>query len=487
MMMKKMMMYSLAIMLIAGVGCRKIEMDGPGNAENNNNGNANTVVLTGRITKNTLLKKGDHNLLSGKVYVAKGATLTIEKGAVVKANYSGADVAVLVVARGGKLVAEGSQNEPIVFTSSSPDPRSGDWGGIVLCGTASLNNPSPYLGHAGLMQVEGGIDNEFGDGRAGAGDADFLVPNDADNSGVLQYVRIEYAGYAFQPDKEVNSLTMAAVGSGTTINHVQVTYAKDDAYEWFGGTVNCKYLIAYKTQDDDFDTDNGYSGSVQFGLIVRDSAIADISKSESFESDNNSEGNSGTPQTKAVFSNITSIGPLATAQNVGNSNYLAAVQIRRNSSISIFNSVFLGWPTGILIDAGKGVPTDNNITANTLRLKGIIIAGSKVPVKYAPNSSKPTGATSESITAWFNSPSLKNKIIESADNIYARPFDYTNPDYIPYGTASNPVVIGTSSNPNTYFDDDLIQKKSFITKVDFLGGIAPSGTHAGWHKGWTEF
>ncbi len=133
-----------------------------------------------------------------------------------------------------------------------------------------------------------------GDGLAGGG----ATPDDADNSGTLQYVRIEYAGYAYQPDKEVNSLTMAAVGSGTTIDHIQVIYAKDDAYEWFGGTVNCKYLIAYKTQDDDFDSDNGFSGSVQFGLIVRDSLIADISKSESFESDNNSAGADITPQTK---------------------------------------------------------------------------------------------------------------------------------------------------------------------------------------------
>jgi hypothetical protein len=152
------------------------------------------------------------------------------------------------------------------------------------------------------------------------------APVSNDNSGTLQYVRIEYAGYAYQPDKEVNSLTMAAVGSGTTIDHVQVVYAKDDAYEWFGGTVNCKYLIALKTQDDDFDTDNGFSGKIQFGLILRDSVIADISNSEAFESDNNASGTTAAPKTTAIFSNITAIGPRATLNNIGSSLFRGATQ-----------------------------------------------------------------------------------------------------------------------------------------------------------------
>ncbi|MEK7226679.1 MAG: hypothetical protein AAB221_13480, partial [Bacteroidota bacterium] len=184
---------------------------------------------------------------------------------------------------------------------------------------------------AGLYQVEGGIDNANGDGLAGSGDASVPTPVSNDNSGTLQYVRIEWAGYAFQPDKEINSLTMAGVGSGTTIDHIEVTYAKDDAYEWFGGTVNCKYLIAYKTQDDDFDTDNGYSGKVQFGLILRDSLIADISNSEAFESDNNSTGTTAVPKTTAIFSNITAIGPRATLNNIGSALYRGGTHIRRNT------------------------------------------------------------------------------------------------------------------------------------------------------------
>ncbi|MBX2920858.1 MAG: hypothetical protein KF746_01600 [Chitinophagaceae bacterium] len=488
--MKRAMLLATFFAIAIMIGCRKIEVDGTGNNNGGGNTTGSTVVLSGRITKDVTLKKGDDNMLSGIVYITNGVTLTVEAGATVKGDYKGGNVAALVITRGARIEAKGTQDEPIVFTSSSPDPRSGDWGGIVICGKASINTEFTGTGGGkGIMEVEGGINNAEGDGLAGGG----ATPDDADNSGTLQYVRIEYAGYAYQPDKEVNSLTMAAVGSGTTIDHVQVTYAKDDAFEWFGGTVNCKYLIAYKTQDDDFDSDNGYSGNVQFGLIVRDSLIADISKSESFESDNNSAGADVAPQTKAVFSNITSVGPLATLSNTGNSNYLAGAQIRRNSSISIINSVFIGWPTGILIDASTGRATDRNITAGTLKIGGVVVAGCKTPVSYTKGSnSDVTGATAESITDWFNTPELKNRIITGADNLYTRPFDYSNPDFVPFGNSSSVLVNKPVSGSNpatvyTYFDDPAIKERSFITEVDFIGAIAPAGENAGWHKGWTRF
>ncbi|MBS1749204.1 MAG: hypothetical protein JST63_04825 [Bacteroidetes bacterium] len=483
--MKQFTLSAAVAIILMTASCRKIEMDGNGSGNGGGNNTGSTVTLSGRITQNTTLKKADENILSGIVYIADGATLTIESGATVKGDYKGTNVAALVITRGSKIEAKGTQDEPIIFTSSSPDPRSGDWGGIVLCGKASVNTEfSGTGGGKGILEVEGGINNANGDGLAGGG----VAPDDADNSGTLQYVRIEYAGYAFQPDKEVNSLTLAAVGSGTTIDHVQVSYAKDDAFEWFGGTVNCKYLIAYKTQDDDFDTDNGFSGTVQFGLIVRDSLIADISKSESFESDNNSAGSTVTPQTRAVFSNITSVGPLATLNNVGNSNYLAGVQIRRNSAISIFNSVFLGWPTGILIDATTGRSTDRNIADSTLRIRGVIVAGCKTSVNYTKGSnSDVTGETPESIKAWFLNPYFKNRDIPSADNLYTRPFDYNNPDFIPFGNASSILVDQKDKATFTVFDDPVITGRSFITAVNFIGAIAPAGEYAGWHKGWSKF
>jgi hypothetical protein len=240
------------------------------------------------------------------------ATMTIEPGVTVKGSYIGNDVGALIITRGAKINANGTADLPVVFTSNSPNPRSGDWGGIVILGKASVN--ASFSG-ANTIEVEGGINNSFNDGIAGGGTS----VNDDDSSGALRYVRIEFAGYAYQPDKEINSLTMAAVGRKTVIDNVQVYYAKDDAFEWFGGTVNCSHLIAYKTQDDDFDTDNGYSGKVQFGIVIRDSLIADISNSEAFESDNNSSGSAASPKTTAVFSNITAVGPKATLSNTGSS------------------------------------------------------------------------------------------------------------------------------------------------------------------------
>ena len=462
----------LAIAISAAVlvtGCRKIEVDGETKTVIINGGGTTTgqtITLEGKITKDTVLRAANIYILKGLVYMTNNATMTLEPGTTVKGDII--TVGGLVITRGAKLVAQGAVDKPIVFTSSSASPRSGDWAGIVLLGKAPTN--SSFNGTAGLGEIEGGINDAVGNGLYGGTDA-------ADNSGVLSYVRIEYAGYAFLPDKEINSLTMGGVGNGTQIDHVQVTYAKDDAYEWFGGTVNCKYLIAYKTQDDDFDTDNGFSGKIQFGLIIRDSSIADISKSEAFESDNDANGSTLGPITSAVFSNITAIGPKATLNNNGSSLFLAGAQIRRNSRESIFNSVFLGWPIGILIDGSKGTPTDLNINDSTLRIRNCIIAGCGTAVKYAASGTAPTGATDATVQAWFTNPYFGNSILAINDDAkFVNPFNYGLPDFGPFGTS--PAVTGAS------FTD---AKLAGFSTVAFKGAIAPAGADAVWHKGWTKF
>ncbi len=491
--MKKLLLAATLLVTVA-IGCRKIEEDGQIVIIENPGGGGpstgQTITIEGRINSDTTLREGNTYILKGLVYVMKGATLTIQPGVTIKAAYTGNDVATLIVTRGGKINAAGTVDKPIVFTSGAPTPKSGDWGGIVICGTAGIN--TTFNGVAGLLEVEGGINNSDGLGLAGSGDAAFPTANDNDNSGILQYVRIEYAGYAFQPDKEINSLTMAAVGRATTIDHVQVSYSKDDAFEWFGGTVNAKYIIAYKTQDDDFDTDNGFSGSVQFGLIVRDSAIADISKSESFESDNNSGGTTATPKTRPVFSNVTSIGPRATMTNVGNSLYLAAAQLRRNTSTSIYNSVFLGWPIGLLIDASTGTPVDKNIEDSTLRFRHNIIAGCNTPIKYTASGSAPTGATDASITNTLTNSFFKNTILTTqteANNLFTRPFDYANYDFAPFANSGNQITkdYGFTDTQLAAAMTANANAPNRITAVTFRGAIAPSGADANWHKGWTKF
>jgi hypothetical protein len=484
--MKKYILFLSAIAIVAATGCRKIETDGEIQVVIVNGGGTGatgeTITLQGRINADTLLKKNNTYILKGLVYVVGNHTMTIEAGTTIKGSFSGSDVAALIITRGSKITAIGTPTEPIVFTSASPNPQSGDWGGIVICGKAGIN--TSYNGVAGLFQVEGGVDNANGDGLAGSGDAVVPAPIDNDNSGTLQFVRIEFAGYAFQPDKEVNSLTMAAVGSGTTIDHVEVTYAKDDAYEWFGGSVNCKYIIAYKTQDDDFDTDNGFKGKVQFGLVIRDSVIADISNSEAFESDNNASGTTAAPKTGAIFSNITAIGPRATLTNIGSSLFRGGAHIRRNSGISIFNSIFMGWPRGIEIDGTTGTSTALNIEDSSLRLRNITIAGCATNTRFSGTAGAAI-TNDAAFTTWFTTAFYNNDIlVNTSDAKLIQPFNYTAPDPTPFAGANGNQKILTGGG----FADAKFTGDSFFDKtVAFRGGIAPAGELATWWKGWTKF
>jgi hypothetical protein len=494
-------LFILSLAFLAVTGCRKIEMDGekeifvvtkevtPVGVV------SNIITLTGNITKDTTLFAKDVNYLSGKVYITKGVTLTVEAGAKVQGK-TGTNLGALVICRGAKLIAKGTEEKPIVFTSASANPQIDAWGGIVLLGTAKVNQSLPWKGAtvAGLTQVEGGInDTEVGYGLAGSGDAAFPTGNDADNSGILQYVRIEYAGASFLPDNELNSLTMAGVGNGTTIDHIQVTYAKDDAFEWFGGTVNCKYLIAYKTQDDDFDTDFGYAGNVQFGIV---SIVADISQSEAFESDNDGKGNNFLPRTTAVFSNITAIGPRATLANVGNSLFRAGAHIRRNTGISIMNSIIAGWPIGLNFDVALG-NVDKNINDSTIRVKNTTLAGNTTNITLSGTST--VGTTSASLLTWFSTPAYGNTILTtaSADVLkLIQPFNYTSPDFTPYANANTSTANIASNlgslgigvhldyNKNGSFTDAKLQN-AFFEKVTFRGAVATSGENQTWWKGWT--
>lgn len=485
--MKNFMLVLAAFSALLITGCRKIETDGEVILVNTGGGGGGsttgeTITITGRINADTTFKKGNTYILKGLVYIVGNHTLTIQPGTTIKGSFSGSDVAALIITRGSKIMAQGTADQPIIFTSASPNPQSGDWGGIIICGKANIN--TSYLGTTGLYQVEGGVDNATGDGLAGSGDAVAPAPVDTDNSGVLSYVRIEYAGYAFQPDKEINSLTLAAVGSGTTINHIQVSYGKDDAYEFFGGSVNCKYLIAFKTQDDDFDTDNGYSGKVQFGLIIRDSVVADISKSEAFESDNNSSGSTVTPKTTAIFSNITAIGPRSTLNNIGNTYFLAGAQIRRYSGISIYNSIIMGWPIGIFVDATTGASTALNIEDSTLRLRNVTLAGNTKNVQFSGTA----GANITNETAllnWFTNPFYNNDLLtNTADAKLIQPYNYGSPDPTPFaGSNGNQKILTGGGFTDVKFNGDTFFDKT----VTFRGAIAPAGVEATWWKGWTKF
>lgn len=454
--------------------CDHLLFTADGDANVNDNGTQigngdQEFVFTGKQT----IKKGTY-ILKGWVYIADGAELTIEPGTIIKGDKQ--TKASLIAERGGKLIAQGTATEPIVFTSEEAkgSRRPGDWGGIIICGKAK-NNKSE-------IQIEGGPRTKHG------GD------DDADNSGVLSYVRIEFAGYPFQTDQEINGLTLGSVGSGTKIDHVQVSYSNDDSYEWFGGTVNCKYLVAYKGWDDDFDTDNGFSGKVQFGLSVRDSKLADVSQSNSFESDNNADGSNSEPHTSAVFSNMTFIGPKAVdASFVNDASYItggnyypnngsslgkfqSAMHIRRDSHLNCFNSVVVGWPIGLILDNEKG-DTQGAATAGNLKLENIWMANvdavgtdfNKIYVDGLYNyETKQVDETQPSFSSTFFKAQSGNQVYDAATGW----FDTTG--YIP--TSGSPLLSAAA------FTNSLLS--SGFDQVSYIGAFAAGDT---WLDGWTNF
>jgi len=327
------------------------------------------VEVTGVIAANTTWTADKIYKLKGFVRVGNdptvtdvpaknsGPTLTIQPGTVIFGEKS--SKGTLVIQRGAKIIAEGTPTSPIVFTSESAigSKEPGDWGGLVICGRASNNQPG------GVFELEGGYKAFSGGGTS---------VDDNDNSGSLKYVRIEYAGVPINPNQEVNSLTLGAVGRETKIEYVMCSYGLDDSFEWFGGTVNAKYLIAYKGLDDDFDVDFGFSGFVQFGLGVRGASLADQSGSNGFEVDNNGQGSDASPFTSGTFSNMTIIGPKATRETPLSLQFQSAAQLRRNNKLKIHNSFFTGYPNGIFID---GANTVANAAANELVLKNNVVAG----------------------------------------------------------------------------------------------------------------
>ena len=465
--MKRAALIVLTVVAITS-GCRKIEIDGDGNNNSGGGSVSENLILSGRINTDRTLKTGNTYKLRGIVYVVDGAKLTIEPGVIIQGEKSSRGT--LVITRGTQILANGAVDKPIVFTSDAATPTMGDWGGIVLLGRAKTN--ASYNGTAGLGEIEGGVNNSEGLGLYGGAD-------DNDNSGILKYVRIEYAGYAYLPDKELNGLTMGAVGKGTTIDYVQVSNAADDSYEWFGGSVDCKHLIAYKGLDDDWDMDNGFSGRVQFGISMRDSMVADISQSNGFEIDNDASGSNLLPQTSATFSNMTVVGPRAALTNTGNSLFRRGIHTRRNSAVSFFNSIIMGWPTGWNLDGGTGTPTDLNYSAATPKayMSNTILAGNNTQFTYTASGGSPTGWTTTDLTNYFNRAGAGNSVFtNTSDVMLTAPFKHD-------GSADWNPLPGSPALSGSDFSNTRISN-SFFTATTYRGACAAGDT---WWKNWTRF
>lgn len=434
-------------------------------------------VFTGDVT----LDKGTY-LLKGWVYVAEGAKLHIPAGTVIKGDKQ--TKAALIIEPGGYAEIKGTQSAPVVFTSeeAAGSRKPGDWGGLIICGKARNNQTT--------MQIEGGPRTKHGGN------------DDADNSGIYQYIRVEFAGYPFKADQEINGVTLGSVGSGTVIDHIQVSYSNDDSFEWFGGAVSCKYLVAYKGWDDDFDTDNGFSGTVQYGLAVRDPKIADTSLSNGFESDNNAAGTESTPFTSATFKNFTFIGPRVAADFSNTSSYItagdmnpnngsklgqfqSAMQIRRSSKLNVENTLAVGFPVGLIIDGEKG-NTPEYAANGGLTLKNLVFAkmqvlGADANKAFADQTS---GTYKDLRVVWdadkkatytdgvesFSSTFFKNEA-----NAYATSVNNVVNESV---ALSDPASVGTAYCPTSTLSDK---------SGGYIGAFKSTSDADNWLKGWTNF
>ncbi len=411
--------------------------------------------------------------------ITKKGQLTIQAGTIIIGDK--ATKGTLIVQRESKLIAEGTAAEPIIFTSAegigSRSP--GDWGGVVICGKAPNNL-------TGVAELEGGYK-----GFHGGTVAD-------DNSGSLKYVRIEYAGIPLNPNQEINSLTMGSVGSGTKIEYIMASFGLDDSFEWFGGTVNCKYLVAYKGTDDDFDMDNGYSGTIQFGLGYRDGNLADVSGSNGFEIDNDAAGSNLAPFTSATLANFSIIGAKGKSSDYLDANFQNGAQLRRNAKVKIYNTFITGYPAGLYIDSQRGA-AKTNAANGELIVKNVVIAGTTgwgstgftslnsglygfgVPVvneeQIARTGSAGTVATrpieigTVSASAWF-AAIAGNKTLTSTANTGISSALWSARPTLTLTAGASESLIGTA-----------LPTLAGTTATDFVGAFKDSD----WTAGWSEF
>lgn len=428
-------------------------------------------VIKGQITSSLYLSNTKKYTLKGIVSVVNNSTLKIAPGAVIQGDtlYDASSAnpvkpGTLVITRGSKINATGTDTAPIVFTSkkAAGSRLSGDFGGVIILGKAP-NNQSANQGIEGLDPIAP-FDNKYGGTDA------------ADNSGTLKYVRIEYAGYVLSANNEINGLTLGSVGNGTTIDFVQVTNSFDDSFEFFGGTVNAKHLVSVSARDDDFDFDFGYSGKIQFAVAVRNPNAADASASNMIECDNDATGSSNVPQTKPVLSNFTLVGVQtqteASATNLGpgplnDGKFGRGNHWRRNANLIMANSVIFGLNGGAYFDSQNVIDKycAGNFHHNLVHgfVSAIATTGG-TPACTIPA----TGADSYSNTLYTGAnPNTSIKLV--------------SPFYSASGCADFRPGIGSPALSGASFTGDLTN--AFFTTTTYRGAFA-AGTN--WLANWAN-
>ncbi|SHH41325.1 hypothetical protein [Flavobacterium defluvii] len=313
-----------------------------------------TNIIAGTIDKDTRLVKRNTYQLVGIVYVTNNAILTIEPGTVIRGDDK--TCGTLVVTNGAKIVAEGLETDPIVFTSNKEiaDRRPGDWGGIIILGKAPINslgglhtlpfNLDPILNHYGGQDAE-------------------------DNSGILKYVRVEFAGRKLSSEKELNGLSLAGVGRKTILNNIQISFSNDDSFECYGGDLNMTNLISYRTTDDDFDFTQGAQININNSIAIRHPFSSDISGSRCFEVDSYDKVQNtdmSKKMTKINASNIT----LVNLEENNQGLVRESVFVRENTYFNLSNAIVSGFSPFVLLESNIGSGKEN---LAKLSFKNIIV------------------------------------------------------------------------------------------------------------------
>ena len=327
--------------LIAGVSLFATSCSSDEDPVNNpGDGGEDTYVLDSDITENVTLETGKTYTLNGGVHVKSGATLTIQPGVTIVAQHD-ETVDYILIEQGAKIDAQGTAAQPIVMTSEKKE--AGAWGGLHICGYAHTNN---------------------GSGKSEIGNAPYGGNNDADNSGTLKYIRLEYTGYAFDEEHEANGVSFYGVGNGTTVEHLQAYQGSDDGFEFFGGSVNIKYMVVTSCSDDSFDWTEGWNGKAQF-LVAYQEGESSLGYACDclMECDNNGTNNAATPVAHPTIANATLIGNGGDAQGV---------RLRAGTQVELYNTIITGKGKPLTVETNE---TENALKDGTSKLEYVAISG----------------------------------------------------------------------------------------------------------------
>jgi hypothetical protein len=337
-------------------GTSDIVINLPDNGGGNSGNQGQFVSLSGSITSDLTLDSTNEYKLTGPTVIEDGVTLTVPAGMVIEAAATGADV-YLAVAQGGKIIAEGTSSQPIIFTSDANTPNAGDWGGLILLGKAPVNS---ITGNATAT-------SEIGNLSYGGSVAD-------DNSGTLRYVRVEYSGGKASGQSENNGFSFYGVGSGTVVEYIQMFEGSDDGVEFFGGTVNVSYLSVVNSQDDSIDWTEGYTGTITDAYVKHG-----VSHDKGIEADgyNTDVGNNSNPLyfSKPTVTNLTIVG-------LGSGTGNEAIRLRAGTQ-GIFTNVKLeGFAEGFDLDGDQGDnPTGAGVLSGDLNVNSVIFSDVTVNMK----------------------------------------------------------------------------------------------------------